>query len=329
MSSDLPSDAFESAILLDAIPVGIKLEAWRAANDSSHPSYLKSTIRLGFLVRIIDPKRALLLADEAEALLAPIDELHPLRALAYLEINQPQKAWSHISPMLPGDLKDLLTARFLLLQGSQEEAIVLLNSLLERDELHPEWRADALSFRARTHGKDKKKKCIVDLRAIEELALQEEATITGVWVGCLCSLLQSEQWETVAKLLSTFDMAGLLKELCEAIDTQTPDLGLIPSHVHGAFVLHKKDPEQAAEKLIQVAALQWRLGMKAESHQTIVYASRISKRLFGGVCAHEIHMFELVLRRHAGEEEWSKLANELQKKETDFLHQLRKDGNNT
>lgn len=60
----------------------------------------------------------------------------------------------------------------------------------------------------------------------------------------------------------------------------------------------------------------WRRGERSGLHKTAVYGRRIGARLLDEAAAKDLADYELVLRRHAGEETWSALTQAREQEES-------------
>jgi hypothetical protein len=238
-----------------------------------------------------------------------------------LESGRADEAAIHLNGVASGPHRALLEARLLLLRGQLERGLEGLVNLLATPDLPADVHAEALSFKARAHPEDGKQGALDDLALLEELAIAENATITGVWIGLWRKLVQSEGFATAARVLTANDLARRLTALTEGLDIDPVSLGPVPVHVHAVFVRYRQEPAQATKELIELAGLFWQAGLQSEAHRTAVFARRIGARLLGGQAAKDLADYEQVLRHHAGEESWEAFTNALKREESDFVNQ--------
>lgn len=318
-SKPVPPLAKAPHILLDALPVGMQLDVWRRQHTPAHRDYAWATVRLGELIRSIDPDRALMLADEAQVLGASPVQVAQLRASASLECNRVDDARSQIAKLPAGPWRALLTARAALLDGDLTAGRDGLDELLASTNLPPDVHAEALSFRARAHPEDGVDGMLDDLLTLEELCLLHNATLTGVFLGMWRSFVASDTFTTMARVLSAGDLARKLTDLTGAADVDPATVAPVPLHVHIVFVRLRDDPRRAVEELITLAGLFWQSGLPEQAHKTAVYAARIGPRLLGEQAGRDLADYLVVLRRHAGEERWRVLSDALADEERQHL----------
>ncbi|MCB9745850.1 MAG: hypothetical protein H6741_06315 [Alphaproteobacteria bacterium] len=324
LPDDTPERASRPAFMLDAIPIGVQLDAWRDMAAPDDPRLPEATLRLGELIRPFDPERAADLAVAAFDAGADRERCTALSAQAQMEQGRTKAVARFAATMPPGPRRELVEARLALLESRLDEGLARLDALLTRPELPPEVEAEALSFRARARPEAGLDAIIEDLDALEALCLRHDATLTGVWVGMLKGLLRSEGRRALADALSTADLGRLLISATADLDPIDPaTLGPIPLHVHGALKRFRTDPDQLVEHLILIAALQWRLGQHEAAYRGITLGARLARPIVGPGPAAALEQFRGVLRGQAEEGEWETLERALAEDEAKFLSESR------
>jgi len=303
--------ALQPAILLDRPRLGVPLEVYTASLADDDPWRPACVIRLADLLRMVDPKRA-------RALLEPYvsEEAAGVGALAALEEPDPDAAEAAL-PRVVEPVRTLVLARLDRVRDREGAALERLDTLVEDPAVPVEIRAEALSFRARTHRQRGLDAALADLEALERLASDHGAFVTAAWVGTWRALLSSDDRRAAAHALAQRELAELLGPL--AIEVEPGSLGPIPRHVHGAMVVHREAPWRIAEVLVPAAALLWRLDAHDDAFRTVHFGARIGHRLFGLAVSQPILAFATELARHAGPQRWSELSARLRADEAAFV----------
>lgn len=305
--------ALRPAILLDRARFGVPLEVFVASLAPDDPWRPACVRRLADLLRIIDPARARSLLEDD-----PSDEAAGVLALAALEQADVDAARPLIA-RIAEPVQSLAQARLDLAEDRDDAAFARLDALVEDPETPPELRAEALSFRSRSVRQRGIEAATADLEALEQLANEHGAFVTGAWVGAWRALLASEDRKAAAQALAQRELAELLGPL--AVEVDAAKLGPVPKHVHGAMVVFREQPDRIPEVLVPASALLWRLDAHDDAFRTVHFGARIGHRLFGLAVSQPLLSFATELARHAGPVRWGELHARLRADEAAFLEQ--------
>ena len=298
-------------ILLDALPEGFRVELALARLPDGDPGRPALALRLGELIRGLDPERAGALAAEAEAAGESPVRCAALRAATLLEVARPADAAPWIQKLPPGHHRDLLEARRALLAEGPEAALPALRRLADDPTAAPFIRAEAISFRMRARAATGDETAVDDIDALERLCIEHGATLTGIWVGALRGLLSSQSMANFTRMLGGWEVALLVAEAVRGVKMDPDKLGAVPPWVHGVLVKHRDDPERIAAILVPLAALLWRIDRHLDAYATVALGSKVIRRVAGEAAAAPIEDFERTLRARAGSDRWAELEAEL------------------
>ncbi len=298
-------------ILLDGLPEGFRVEVALRRLPPGDPGRPALSLRLAWLIRVLDPERAITLADEAEAAGGNAVVCAAIRAACLLERAQPAEAAPWIAALPGGPHKDLLEARRALLAEGPDVALPELHRLASNPTLPPSVRAEALSFRLRARAATGDDRAMEDLDALEQLCIEQNATLTGIWVGALKGILRSEQMADLSRMLGAWEVASLVAHAVKGVEMDQEKLGAVPPWVHGVLVKYRNEPDRIAAYLIPMAALMWRIDRQLDAFTTVVLGAEVVRRVAGDEAAAAIEEFGETLRARAGEPRWQELMDEL------------------
>jgi hypothetical protein len=313
-------------LLLDGLTMAWQLEAWLEGQEPRTAEQGLARLRLGELVRPLEPARALALAAEARTADPSLDpsRLAALEASAYFELGAREEAVAALAEVAPGSVRELLQAIAALHFHQLAEARVRLDQLLGQAELSPDLQAEALSFRSRVRlAQEGPAGLQVDLEALGSLCATQRAPLTACWVTLLRQLTATGGWEEAGRLLAKLDLDRLLEQSQAGIDVSPVELGLIPVWVHGTFVQLREQPDALVERLVLLAALLWRFGRPRDSHRTIVFGVRLAERLVGPAALAPLLRFQELLRGRAGQARWAEFDQELEEEASRVLQTRR------
>jgi hypothetical protein len=148
-----------------------------------------------------------------------------------------------------------------------------------------------------------------DLDALEQLCIQQKATLTGIWVGALKGVLKSTEAKDFARVMGAWEAAVLVAEAVGGVPLDAKKLGAMPPWVHGALLKHRTDPPRMMAILLPLTALLWRIGREEDAFRTVTLGAEAIRRVCGEEAAAPLVELRAALRIRAGEEKWAALES--------------------